>query len=188
MDLDVVAPRLSAGGVIPDGEDWWFEHPARDHHLANATTTWVVPFTPAGDTVAVNMSSGRHHIPGGTIEPGENWQDGAERELWEELGAQVLEIRPFGAIVTSRKVRLATWAEITDPTGPEEPDRSGNYVEALVRGEVAAIVALLERDDQGVLADLYRVADRLRVRGFLPIDVDDSFFAPLEGDEVAEWE
>ncbi|GGR14820.1 Nudix hydrolase [Deinococcus ruber] len=63
------------------------------------------------------------HIPSGTVEPGENPQDAAVREAYEETGLRVRLLRflnahigrlPDGAFV----VRMAWLAEATDETPP----------------------------------------------------------------------
>lgn len=56
----------------------------------------LVPF--AGDlAVVLRMADGRPEIPGGTLEPGENYLTTLERELTEEAGARLLTFTLLGA-------------------------------------------------------------------------------------------
>lgn len=158
VDLDAVVPALAAGGVAPTGEQWRFEPIVGTDLLDRATTCWVVPTLPDGRTAAVWMSSLRLHIPGGTVEAGEDWRSEAVRELHEELGAEIGSIDVFGAIVSDSRVRLTARAAITEPTGPGEPDLSSTHVLEVRLGTANEIIAALDADGQNVLADIYRLA------------------------------
>jgi ADP-ribose pyrophosphatase YjhB (NUDIX family) len=162
MDVGRVAPLLAAGGTNRNGEVWRFEIPATEAMVTMAATCWVVPFLPDGRIVAVATSAGRLHIPGGTLEASESWEEGARRELIEEIGAEVGTIDVFGAVVSDQRVRLTAWAEVGAVGVPAEPETSGTYVVAVRVGTPDEIVSALERDDQGVLADIYRVAIAMR--------------------------
>ena len=52
-------------------------------------------------------------IPGGHIEPGENWLEAAKREMFEETGAKVLNVEPI-AVYTISKPGLLCYAEIEE--------------------------------------------------------------------------
>jgi ADP-ribose pyrophosphatase YjhB (NUDIX family) len=157
VDYGELAPTLRKGGVNADGERWSFESPVTSSLLDRATTVWVVPWLADGRTATVRLSSGRHHIPGGTVEPGEQWSQCASREIAEELGASILKLSAVGAIVGPKQVRVVSWAEITNPMGPHEPDTNEPHVVSFVLGDITEAVALLDGDDQHVLADIYRL-------------------------------
>jgi 8-oxo-dGTP diphosphatase len=56
----------------------------------------IVPFI--GDRVVqIELEDGSLEIVGGTLEPGERYQEAIERELIEEAGARLLSLEPFGA-------------------------------------------------------------------------------------------
>src|SRR5688500_4298542 len=55
----------------------------------------VVPFV--GELCLIlRLASGEWEVPGGTLEPGETYLDGARRELLEEAGARLISFYPFG--------------------------------------------------------------------------------------------
>ncbi len=46
--------------------------------------------------LAVIRTGGRCYLPGGGVEPGESLEAALRREVWEECGLQVGELRPLG--------------------------------------------------------------------------------------------
>lgn len=63
-----------------------------DPHLIS--NVMIVPFTDKG-WVAIRTAEFGWGFPGGTLEPGEGWQDGLHREAMEEAGVEVLSFHPF---------------------------------------------------------------------------------------------
>ena len=55
----------------------------------------LVPFV-GSRCVLIRLQGGPWEIPGGTLEPGENYMDCLRRELMEEAGAHVLTFEPMG--------------------------------------------------------------------------------------------
>jgi ADP-ribose pyrophosphatase len=70
---------------LPDGAETEFDY------LSEGESVVVLPFTPAGDVVVIEewrQAVGRHNrgLPAGSLEPGEDPETGARRELQEETG------------------------------------------------------------------------------------------------------
>lgn len=63
-----------------------------DPHLIS--NVMIVPFTADG-WVAIRTAEFGWGFPGGTLEPGEGWEEGLKREAMEEAGAEVLSFHPF---------------------------------------------------------------------------------------------
>ncbi|MBZ0097966.1 MAG: NUDIX domain-containing protein, partial [Taibaiella sp.] len=54
----------------------------------------IVPFI--GESCLIIVTPDGADIPGGTLEPGETYSETARRELLEETGAHLLDLRVFG--------------------------------------------------------------------------------------------
>ena len=120
------------------------------------------------------MQDGSWDIPGGTLEPGEDYLSAVRRELMEEAGAQLISFRLIGAwdcasladkpfrphlphpqyyrIVGAGEIKLV--CALVNPPGGEEITR----VESVPLGVAAARFIAAERYD---LAELYRLAARM---------------------------
>jgi 8-oxo-dGTP pyrophosphatase MutT (NUDIX family) len=68
-----------------------------------------VPHTDEG-WVIIELSDGSFEIPGGTLEAGERYAEGLQRELLEEAGAHIISFRPLGY--------WQCWSENTQPYKP----------------------------------------------------------------------
>jgi 8-oxo-dGTP pyrophosphatase MutT (NUDIX family) len=81
------------------------QHGEHTHVPVELRAAGVVILNEAGDILLVRErgvpgqphKAGLWHIPSGTVEPGENPQDTAVREAWEEAGVRVRPTRFLGA-------------------------------------------------------------------------------------------
>jgi len=57
--------------------------------------------------LVLRQPDGRWDLPGGHLEPGEGWEEALARELQEELGLPLPEVRPIGEWLYARPHRPA---------------------------------------------------------------------------------
>ena len=146
------------------------DSPPPGEKIANAN---LVPRMDGG-WATIRLKDGSWDIPGGTLEPGEDYLGAIRRELMEEAGAQLISFRLIGAwqcfsladkpyrphlpfpeyyrVVGTGKIKIVSAPE--NPPGGEEIIR----VESVPLGVAAARFIAAERDD---LAELYRLAARM---------------------------
>ena len=152
---------------LADGRDYAY--------LATPAAVWIVPVTPAGETVLVRQYRhpvGIHplEVPAGSIDPGESPAEAAARELREEAGAVGGRLRRVGGFYSSSAhtslrglVFLATDVDL------ERPTHAGTEGIELVRMAFADALDLALRGElceaQSALSLIYagRALDRLRV-------------------------
>ena len=59
-------------------------------------SSYVIPFVSETECLVTMRENGRWVLPGGTLEPGEGWLQAAHREVMEETGAVLSNIKPIG--------------------------------------------------------------------------------------------
>ncbi len=139
--------------------------------IANVNT---VPFL--GDHVlVVRLDNGRVEMPGGTLEPGEHYEQAIARELMEEAGAELRSFSPVGYWrcfstapspyrphvphpTFARLVGISDVLIVGPPSNPEGGERVVS-VDALSVQEAAEHFIASGRPD---LAELYRLASAIR--------------------------
>lgn len=85
------APRTWLWGPVT-GRFTLFDEPPEPDLVSNVA---LVP-SYGDDYVVVQTDSGRWTFPGGTVEPGESWDEALKREVMEEAGAETLGFQMIG--------------------------------------------------------------------------------------------
>ena len=103
--------------------------------------SYVIPFVSDSHCLVTRRANGKWVLPGGTFEPGENWEEAGRRELLEETGSILSKLHPIGMYhCVSRNdrarlphfphpahVRVVSWAnvvgEIDDRADPDPDSR-----------------------------------------------------------------
>ena len=114
-------PELS--WTTPDGGSVAFV----PHREVSGTLThaYAVPYVGNDECLVTCRQDGEWAIPGGTMEPGETWQETLYRELLEETGSRIDRYEPVGAYRVTRDettFRMICWAEVTQIQALTEPD------------------------------------------------------------------
>jgi 8-oxo-dGTP pyrophosphatase MutT (NUDIX family) len=138
----------------------------------------IVPFV--GDKVIqIELDDGSLEIVGGTLEPGESYQEAIERELMEEAGARLLSLEPFGVwhchspapspfrphIPHPDFYRLSAYAEIEIVGPPQLPEVGGERVRAVHVLPVEVAANNFRAQGRPELAELYLLAGSIRMDG-----------------------
>ncbi|MEX1020134.1 MAG: NUDIX domain-containing protein [Litorilinea sp.] len=139
--------------------------------------SYVIPFLDRSthECIVTRKRTGQWFLPGGTLELGENWRIAAVRELREEIGAEIIQLHPFGMYVcvseskTPAKphlphpiaVRVISWADVR-PMGTEfQPVLNDDIVE--VRCVPVQMVDQTFSNGENVdFGELYHFAHKLR--------------------------
>ena len=59
-------------------------------------SSYVIPFVSETECLVTMRENRRWVLPGGTLEPGEGWLQAAHREIMEETGAALSNVKPIG--------------------------------------------------------------------------------------------
>jgi 8-oxo-dGTP diphosphatase len=143
-------------------------------------SVYVVPFVGPDACVVLGFDDGAWSLPGGTVEPGEQWTAALERELLEEAGAQLRgSYTPFAVLACHSRTPapyrphlphpiyhcLYGYGEVELRTTPASPAVDGGERITAVRTMPAGeCVTFLDRTATAWDRDLYRLAIDLRGR------------------------
>lgn len=133
-----------------------------------------VPFVGA-QCVVIRLMDGRIEVPGGTLEPGEDYETALRRELREEAGARLLRFGPVGAWHTQSALpqpfrphlphpesyRYVVYGDIELLTKPANP-ADGEAVQQVEVLPVAIAAARLRASGRRELAELVQLAAKIR--------------------------
>lgn len=134
----------------------------------------IIPFV--GDQVVVfQIDNGLWELPGGTLEPEEKYRDGLQREVMEELGAELLTYQVFGQfhcmastsepyrphIPHPHFVRLLGYGEVELVGQPLNPVDGEQVITVELVG-IGEAVKRFEEQSRYDIAEMYRLAYVLR--------------------------
>ncbi len=129
----------------------------------------------ANQWIVLCLKDGSWEIPGGTLEPGENYMDALSRELTEEAGARLVSFNLIGAwhchslgdkpyrphLPFPEYYRVVGWGEIEILQLPQVPPQ-GEAVHLVVSVSIDVAVARFAALERYDLAELYQLAALLR--------------------------
>lgn len=138
-------------------------------------SSYVIPFISDSQCLVTRRSNGKWVLPGGTLEPGETWEEAGRRELMEETGSILGDLHPIGMyscvsqsdearlfhLPHPEHVRVVSWADVVRNTsGRFDPDPDSSIVEVrTVHYKRAAELFGPESADYG---ELYLFAHELK--------------------------
>ena len=133
-------------------------------------SSYVIPFVSETECLVTLRENCRWVLPGGTLEPEENWLQAAHREIMEETGAALDNVRPIGMYhCVSQKsrprlphfphpihVRVVSCADADQVGDPSDSDGNGSIikVQTIAYNEAAGIFSSNDQD----FAALYELA------------------------------
>lgn len=117
-----------------------------DDDLASSVcgSSYVIPFVSETHCLMTRRSNGKWVLPGGTVEPGESWEEAGRRELLEETGCVPENLHPIGMyhcvtrndrptlsrVPHPAHVRVVSWADVVRNTEEgSDPDPRSRIVE-----------------------------------------------------------
>ena len=134
----------------------------------------LVPFK-ANRWLILRLQTGEWEVPGGTLEPGENYSDAISRELMEEAGARLITFEPLGAwycFSTAPKpyrphlphpefYRVVGYGAVEIIGSPENPE-DGEQVASVELVPIEEAVQRFRTINRFELAELYQLAAKVR--------------------------
>lgn len=134
----------------------------------------IIPFV-GSKCVVIQLDDGRWELPGGTLEPGENYLECLGREVLEELGAELSNFEVFGYfdcfssagepyrphIPHPNFIRLVGLGEVRIVSEPLNPI-GGEKVVAVEAVSIDEAVKRFKAVDRFDIADLYKLAYRIK--------------------------
>ncbi|MGE5224611.1 MAG: NUDIX hydrolase [Omnitrophica WOR_2 bacterium] len=134
----------------------------------------LVPYT-GSRWVMIRLTDGAWDLPGGTLEPGEDYSSALHRELMEEAGAQLISFQVIGAwhcisladkpyrphLPFPEYYRLVGMGEIEIVSAPLNP-AGGEQVDLVESVSLETAVARFLSSQKADLAELYQLACELR--------------------------
>ena len=138
-------------------------------------SSYVIPFISDSHCLVTRRSNGKWVLPGGTLEPGETWEEAGRRELLEETGSIPGNLHPIGMYYCvsgvdrprlshfpyPEHVRVVSWANVVQNTVKRpDPDSNSRIVEVrTVHYKRAAALFGPEAADFG---ELYQLAHEFK--------------------------
>ncbi len=110
-------------------------------------SSYVIPFVSDDHCLVTRRANGKWVLPGGTLEPGETWEEAGRRELIEETGSIPGNLHPIGMYYCASRVdrprlshlphpehvRVVSWADVVQNTSEKsDPDTNSNIVEVRI--------------------------------------------------------
>ncbi len=138
--------------------------------------SYVIPFVSDTDCLVTRRANGKWVLPGGTLEPGEDWIQAARRELMEETGSRLGPLHPIGMYCCFSQedrprrphfphpeyMRVVSWANAEQVSKPSDPDMGSTIAEVrVVHYKDAFSLFDSETPDYG---ELYQLAFQVRQR------------------------
>ncbi|MCA0753938.1 NUDIX hydrolase [Paenibacillus sp. N4] len=165
-------PVLSKGIVMGFVENCF----SLDFNVDEASISNISIIPTVGDRyVVMKIDNGKWELAGGTLEPGEHHLRALEREVMEELGAELVTYEPFGCfkchsfakepyrphIPHPDFVRLIGYGEVRLVGKPLNPP-DGEQVIAVELVDIDEAVNRFNSIGRQDIAELYRLADQIR--------------------------
>lgn len=134
----------------------------------------LIPFI-ADKCVVMQINNKVWELPGGTLEPSENWYDAISRETMEELGAELINFNIFGAFYCTSSsenpyrshiphpnfIRIVGYGEVAIIDKPSNPADGENVTKVEVV-DIQEAIRRFENIGRHDIAELYKMADQMR--------------------------